>query len=188
MPLVTTLNQEMLSAIDKKQTGFSPEIVRLIAWTDKKLSLVLNNMDFEYQCGFYKSNNCKEILTFSELIHSPKETFDVKEFNDFYEQQIINAFDMEEAYKNIANRQNNNLFALYKQYDKDCQAMDNTVGAKIITDARKERAGSGNTLKALQNLTLYKEASTIIGEKRRAERISRNPYREVMLREYHKTR
>lgn len=188
MPLVTTLNQGMLSAIDKKQTGFSPEMVRLIAWTDKKLSVVLNNMDFEYQSGFYKSNNCKEILMFSELVHSPKETFDVKEFNDFYEQQIINAFDMEEAYKNIANRQNNNLFALYEQYDKDCQAMDNTAGAKIITDARKERAGSGNTLKALQNLTLYKEASTIIGKKSRAEKISRNPYREVMLREYYKAR
>lgn len=186
MPLVVAVNKEILSAMDKKQTGFSPEMVNLIAWTDRKLAQSLNDMDFERQMGFYKSDDCKEVLKFSELVHSPKEKFDAKEFEDFYQNKVKNAFDMEEAYQNIAQRQNENLFALYRQYDKDCHAMDDSDGAKVMTEARKERAGSGNTLKSLQNMTLYKEPSTKIGMREKQERENRSPYRAVMLKEFYK--
>ena len=187
-PLVAAVNQEILSAMDKHQTGFSPEMVNLIAWTDRKLAQSLNDMDFERQMGFYKSDDCKEVLKFSELVHSPKEKFDAKEFEDFYQNKVKNAFDMEEAYQNIAQRQNENLFALYQQYDKDCHAMDDSDGAKVMIEARKERAGSGNTLKSLQNMTLYKEPSTRIGMREKQERENRNPYRSVMLKEFYKGR
>ena len=188
MPLVVAVNKEILSAMDKKQIGFSPEMVNLIAWTDRKLAQSLNDMDFERQMGFYKSDDCKEVLKFSELVHSPKEKFDAKEFEDFYQNKVKNAFDMEEAYQNIAQRQNENLFALYQQYDKDCHAMDDSDGAKVMIEARKERAGSGNTLKSLQNMTLYKEPSTRIGMREKQERENRNPYRSVMLKEFYKGR
>ena len=188
MPLVVAVNKEILSAMDKEQTGFSPEMVNLIAWTDRKLAQSLNDMDFERQMGFYKSDDCKEVLKFSELVHSPKEKFDAKEFEDFYQNKVKNAFDMEEAYQNIAQRQNENLFALYRQYDKDCHAMDDSDGAKVMTEARKERAGSGNTLKSLQNMTLYKEPSTKIGMREKQERENRSPYRAVMLKEFYKGR
>jgi hypothetical protein len=179
IPLVSALNQEILSAIDNKQTGFSPEMVSLIAWTDRRLARALNDIDFEKQMGFYKEEDGKEVLLFNELTHSAKKIFDRKKFDDFYEHQVKNAFDMEEAYQNIGNRQNNLLIGLYKQYDEYCHAMDDTDGAKIMIKARKERAGSGNTLKALQNLTLYKEASTGIGRKHLAERRERAKHRSV---------
>ena len=188
MPLVVAVNKEILSAMDKEQTGFSPEMVNLIAWTDRKLAQSINDMDFERQMGFYKSDDCKEVLKFSELVHSPKEKFDTKEFEDFYQNKVKNAFDMEEAYQNIAQRQNENLFALYNQYDKDCHAMDDSDGAKEMTEARKERAGSGNTLKSLQNMTLYKEPSTRIGMREKQERENRSPYRDIMIKEFYKGR
>ena len=187
-PLVAAVNQEILSAMDKKQTGFSPEMVNLIAWADRKLAQSLNNMDFEQQMGFYKTDDCKEVLKFSELVHSPKKKFEAKEFEDFYQNKVKNAFDMEEAYQNIAQRQNENLFALYQQYDKDCHAMDDSDGAKVMTEARKERAGSGNTLKSLQNMTLYKEPTTKVGMREKQERENRQPYRSVMIKEFYKGR
>ena len=92
---------------------------------------------------------------------------------------------MEEAYQNIASHQNQLLFGLYKQYDQDCHAMDDTHNAQIMTEARKERAGSGNTLKALQNLTLYKDASTKIGTREKQEREQRFPYRQLMIKAFY---
>lgn len=180
--LVQIINKNLLKAIDEKQLGLSPEIINLIAWTDKKLALSLNNMDYEYQTGFYKSDKCKDILIFSELIHSASETFDKDNFDKFYEQDIKNAFDMEEAYKNIGNHQNQLLFDLYDLYDKDCAKMDNTKLAKVMIENRKERAVSGNSLKALQNLTLYKTPSTKVGEQHLKDTIKRQPYRQLYLK------
>lgn len=183
-PLVKEFNRILLEAIDTQQVGLSPETVELLAWTDKKLALALNAMDFEKQSGFYKTEECREALLFSDLTHSAKENYNLKEFNQFYENNVKNAFDMEQAYQNIGQRQNKNLFGLFKQYTEDCHAMNNTWCAKSMTDARKERAGSGNTLKALQNLTLYKDASTKIGQKQLSERHQRAPYRDIYLKLY----
>ena len=188
VPLIKAINSEILSAMEKKQTGFSPEVVSLIAWTDRRLALAINNMDFERQLSFYKSDECKEILMFSELTHSAEKSFDKDEFEAFYTHQVKKAFDMEEAYKNIGNRQNNLLFGLYKQYDADCERMDNTSNAKIMTEARKERAGSGNTLKALQNLTIYHEPSTKVGQRAKKEREQRGVYRTLMLNTFSNTK
>lgn len=188
MPLIKTINSEILSAMDKKQTGFSPEVVSLISWADRRLALAINNMDFERQLNFYKSDECKEVLMFSELTHSAEKSFDKDAFETFYSNEVKKAFDMEEAYKNIGNRQNNLLFGLYKQYDADCEKMDNTPNAKIMTEARKERASSGNTLKALQNLTIYHEPSTKIGINAKSEREQRVPYRALMLNTFNKIR
>ncbi len=185
IPLVAALNKEMLSALENQQTGFSPEMVHLIARTDRKLARTLNQMDFEKQMEFYKSNACYEVLKFSELTHNASETFNQKSFDEFYEQKVKGAFDMEEAYQNIASHQNHLLFGLYKQYDQDCHAMDDTHNAQIMTEARKERAGSGNTLKALQNLTLYKDASTRIGTREKQEREERFPYRQLMIKAFY---
>ncbi len=182
LPLIQALNHTMLEAIDKKQTGFSPEMVNMIAWADRQLAQAVNNMDFEKQMGFYKENDCKCVLLFSELTHSAKEEFNCQEFDDFYEHKVKQAFDMEQAYINIANRQNQNLLGLYDQYDRYCHAMDDTDNAKTMILARKERAGSGNTLKALQNLTLYKEPSTMVGKREKAEREKRFPYRDFLMR------
>ncbi len=187
-PLVKKINQILLQAIDAQQVGLSPETVELLAWTDKKLALALNAMDFEKQSGFYKTDECREVLLFSDLTHSAKETYNLKEFNQFYEDNIKNAFDMEQAYQNIGQRQNKNLFDLFKQYAEDCHAMNDTLCAKRMTEIRKERAGSGNTLKALQNLTLYKEASTKIGQKHLAERHQRAPYRDIYLKLYERAK
>lgn len=179
--LTQVMNKAMLKAIDDKQLGFSPEMVNLIAWTDRKLGQSLNNMDFEYQLGFYKSEKCYDVLLFSELTHSASEIFDKKSFDEFYEKKVKNAFDMEEAYKNIGNHQNQLMFGLFDLYDENCVAMDSTKMAKIMTDGRKERACSGNSLKALQNLTVYKEPSTKIGEKTLKDRQKRLPYRKLYL-------
>lgn len=187
-PLVKKINQILLQAIDAQQVGLSPETVELLAWTDKKLALALNAMDFEKQSGFYKTDECREVLLFSDLTHSAKETYNLKEFNQFYKDNIKNAFDMEQAYQNIGQRQNKNLFDLFKQYAEDCHAMNDTLCAKRMTEIRKERAGSGNTLKALQNLTLYKEASTKIGQKHLAERHQRAPYRDIYLKLYERAK
>ena len=180
--LTQVMNKTMLKAIDDKQLGLSPEMVNLIAWTDRKLGQSLNNMDFEYQLGFYKSEKCYDVLLFSELTHLASETFDKKSFDEFYETKVKNAFDMEEAYKNIGNHQNQLMFGLFDLYDENCNAMDNTQMAKIMTEGRKERACSGNTLKALQNLTIYKTPSTKIGERELKDRQQRLPYRQLYLK------
>ena len=66
--------------------------------------------------------------------------------------------------------------------------MDDSDGAKVMTETRKERAGSGNTIRSLQNMTLYKDPSTRIGMKEKQERENRSPYRAIMLKEFYKER
>ncbi|MBR2034120.1 MAG: hypothetical protein IKA03_05580 [Alphaproteobacteria bacterium] len=180
MPLIEGINNYLVDAINKQQTGISPEIVNMIAWVDQKLSLAINDMSFEYQVSFFETDDCKNVLKFSELIHSAQDGFNENEFNDFYENKVKNAADMEEAYMNIAHRQTLNLFALWQSYEENNRESGDSERSRYLTEQRKERSGSGNTLKALQNLTVYHDPSTNIGKKYIQERKEALPYRPLM--------
>ncbi len=196
--LLTGLNKNIENDIASEKIGIKTTDIDLVNWTDKKVQQYLNDMDFEEQYGFYKTPLCREILKFSEMTNSPAATFSSSQFEHFYQTKVFNAPTIIAAYENIANQQNRNMFGLIKMYnqiaeknqmqaklifsDPDAQYSDNfkSLSFADIEAQRQERLEnviSGNTLKALQNLTQYKQASTKIGARYRQEQIDSDPLR-----------
>lgn len=208
--LLTGLNKNIEKDIVSEKIGIKTTDIDLINWTDKKTQQYLNDMNFEEQCGFYKTPLCREILKFGELTNSPETTFSPNRFEYFYQTKVLNAPTISAAYTNIANRQNQNMFGLIKMYnqiaeknriqaklnfsDPDTQYSDNFkslcfADIEVQRQERLENIISGNSLKALQNLTQYKQASSIIGAKYRQELIDSDPLRhdfDLLLKDMNK--
>lgn len=196
--LLTGFNQKIENKMARREIGIAPQEIDFINWADKKAQQYLNDMSFEEQCGFYKTPLCYEILKFNELTNSPATEFSAAEFDHFYLTQVFHAPTMRQAYQNIAGRQNRNMFGLMEKYGKIAEK--NRLQAKLIfsdpnvsysedfksssfddiEQQKRERiAGiaSGNCMKALQNLTQYKEASSDIGARYRKELEATDPLR-----------
>ena len=208
--LLTGLNNSIENDIASEKIGIKTTDIDLVNWTDKKVQQYLNDMDFEEQCGFYKTPLCREILKFNEMVNSPAATFSSNRFEHFYQTKVFNAPTIAAAYENIASQQNRNMFGLIKMYNQIAEK--NRIQAKLnfsdpeaqysddfkslsftdIEAQRKERLEniiSGNSLKALQNLTQYKPASSKIGAKYRQELIDSDPLRrdfDILLKDMSK--
>ena len=195
--LLTVFNQRLAARTEAKEIGITPQEIELINWLDKKSQQYLNDMSFEEQCGFYKTPLCYEILKFNELANSPAAEFSRQEFEHFYQTQVLYAPTMQQAYQNIANRQNKNMFGLMAKYHTIAE--NNIRQAKFIfsdpesvysesfkssaledirmqREARISQIASGNSLKALQNLTQYKDASCEVGARYRKELQDTDPF------------
>lgn len=208
--LLAELNKSIENDVASEKIGIKTTDIDLINWTDRKIQQYLNDMDFEEQCGFYKMPLCREILKFGELTNSPANTFSPDRFEYFYQTKIFNAPTISAAYENIASRQNQNMFGLIKMYNQIAEK--NRIQAKLnfsdpdahysdnfkslcfadIEAQRQERLEtiiSGNSLKALQNLTQYKQASSKIGARYRQELIDSDPLRrdfDILLKDMSK--
>jgi len=175
-----TLNKTLEQKIHNDGYGISPRMVRLLCWAEKKAARFCNEADFEYQSGMYKEPAFKEILKFSEIVYSSGHSFDAQNFETFYQDKVLNANGMEDAYKNVCARQTKYLLGLNKKYSYQAQADKKTIEEtyckpnirKLMQNqvdmqlhSRLEHCGSGNLLKALQNLSCYHDASTKIGKR-----------------------
>ncbi len=196
--LLNGFNRKFEDKMADREIGIAPQEIDFINWADQKAQRYLNDMSFEEQCGFYKTPLCYEILKFNELTDSPAAEFPAAEFDHFYLTQVFHAPTIRQAYQNIAGRQNRNMFGLMEKYRKIAEK--NRLQAKFIfsdpdssysedfksstfDDIEQQKleriAGiaSGNCMKALQNLTQYKEASSDIGARYRKELEATDPLR-----------
>lgn len=159
-------NKYIIEAVNSKKVGISPEFVQCCTWIDNAVFDFFNKMDFEMQFGIHTSECFKQILIFNELLNNPTNNFNVKEFDAFYNSNIVSN-PTEMAFRAVARRQNELAIKLNGLHDnlKSVYNIDNQ-----IVFSRKQRFWSGNMFSALQRLLPYKPASTVIGQKYRKER------------------
>jgi len=161
-----TLNEYILQGVKQHKIGISPNIVQCCVWMDAKVTEWLNKLDFEGEFGLNFNSIFKEILLFNELLNNPDFTVNQKEFEKFYNDNVISN-PTEIAFRSVAQRQNEHTIKLNQLHNKlkELYSIDDD-----IVFNRKQRIWSGNMFGALQRLLPYKTASTILGQRYRKER------------------